>query len=118
MDERETWPTGAQRDSRAGKGRYDLLPPRALHRVALRFELGATRYGARNWERGMPVSRCIDSALRHLMQYMMGDDAEDHLAAAAWNVLAACEIESRCRDGLLPSELNDVCRGPSAPERV
>lgn len=44
--------------------------------------------GGRNWEKGMPFSRYIDSAKRHLDKYIMGMTDEDHLAAAAWNIFA------------------------------
>jgi len=86
--------TGAVRDRPQGKGRFVLLSPIALRRIALRAEDGERKYGdGRNWEKGMPVSEFLDSALRHLAQYMAGDDNEDHLAAAAWNLQAAMQTE-------------------------
>lgn len=42
----------------------------------------------RNWEHGMPFSRYIDSAKRHLNKFVMGMEDEDHLAAAAFNIFA------------------------------
>ena len=42
----------------------------------------------RNWEKGMPFSRYVDSAKRHLDKFVMGMTDEDHLAAAAWNLFA------------------------------
>lgn len=42
----------------------------------------------RNWERGMPFSRYVDSAKRHLDKFIMGMTDEDHLAAAVWNLCA------------------------------
>ncbi len=47
-----------------------------------------TLSGSRNWEKGIPFSRYIDSAKRHLDKYIMGMTDEDHLAAAAWNIFA------------------------------
>lgn len=44
--------------------------------------------GDRNWEKGMPFSRYVDSAKRHLDQFVMGMTDEDHLAAACWNLIA------------------------------
>lgn len=105
---RETFTTGAQRDSREGKGRYDLLPPRATHRKARVCERGAASYGERNWEKGMPISRFIDSAMRHVFQYLRGKADEDHLAQAAWNLDAALETEERIGEGLLPGSLSDL----------
>lgn len=89
------YPTGARRLPEDGRGRFDLLPPLALMRLARRYELGAAKYGERNWENGIPASRCISAALRHLMQYMAGETDEDHLAAVAWNVLAVMEYEEQ-----------------------
>lgn len=102
--------TGAQREPATGKGRFDLLPPHALRRLALHFENGARKYRPRNWEHGLPCSRFVDSALRHLVEYLDGDCEEDHLAAAAWNVMCLIETEHRAMDGKLPVELLDLPR--------
>ena len=40
---RQKFETGSVRDSRSGKGRYDLLPPYALKRLAQHFENGANK---------------------------------------------------------------------------
>ena len=90
---REEFKSGMVRDTRVGKGRYDLMSPFALERVAKIFEKGATKYGDRNWEKGAPFSRTLDSAIRHIMQYMMGMKEEDHLAQAAWNICAIMHLE-------------------------
>ena len=105
---RERFDSGAVRDTRCGKGRYDLLPPRAVRRVARHFETGAEKYGDRNWEKGQPVSRYLDSALRHAFEVVAGRNDEDHLAAAAWNLLCAIETRERVEAGLLPAELDDL----------
>lgn len=78
----------AIREPSSGKGRYDLVSPFAMRRLALQYEKGAEKYFPRNWERGIPFSRYIDSAKRHLDKYVMGMEDEDHLAAAAWNIFA------------------------------
>lgn len=103
--------TGAVRDRRRGKGRFDLLPPNALLRWALRLELGAIRYSENNYLKGLPLSNVIDSGLRHINMFLRGDNSEDHLGAWLWNAGAAVEIESRCLDGLSPSWLLDVGPG-------
>ncbi len=76
----------AIREPSEGKGRFDLISPFALKRLARHYENGAKKYADRNWEKGIPFSRYIDSAMRHLNQYMQGMENEDHLAAAAWNI--------------------------------
>ena len=106
--ERTEFTTGAVRDLRAGKGRYDLLPPYAIARVARHYENGCRKYGDRNWEKGIPLSKYIDSAKRHLDEYLAGLRDEDHLAAAAWNILCHIETEKRIKIGLLPVELDDL----------
>lgn len=105
---RQHFSTGSQRDSREGKGRYDLLPAKALKRIALHYEGGARKYEDRNWEKGQPLSRYIDSALRHTFSYLDNQTEEDHLAAACWNLLCCLETEDRIKQGFLPAELADL----------
>lgn len=59
-----------------------------MRRLAQHYEEGAKKYADRNWEKGMPFSRYVDSAKRHLDKYVMGMTDEDHLAATAWNIFA------------------------------
>lgn len=106
--EREEFDTGARRDTRERKGRYDLLSPVFLKRLALLYENGAEKYGDHNWEKGMPLSRYLDSAMRHLVCWMDGDRSEDHLVQSAWNAAAYVHTEQRIREGKLPLELDDI----------
>ncbi len=105
---REEFDTGSRRDTRKGKGRYDLVSPIGLHRLAQHYENGAAKYGDRNWEKGQPVSRYIDSALRHLYSFLDGDRSEDHLSAVSWNAMGAIHTQVKVSQGELPKELNDV----------
>ena len=101
----QEYKTGAVRDT-GGKGRMDLLPMCALMRVARHMEdsiapdpeTGVPHYPERNWEKGLPMHSMIDSALRHLMKYMDGWDDEDHLCAAATNLLMAMWTEEKRPD--------------------
>src|SRR5262245_9023412 len=88
--QREEFATGSRRDTRKGKGRFDLISVHAERREAELLERGAEKYGERNWEKGQPFSRCLDSVKRHLNQYLGGDRSEDHLAAIRWG--AGCLI--------------------------
>lgn len=106
--ERQEFQTGSVRDTRKGKGRFDLLPCYALTRLAQHYENGTVKYGDRNWEKGQNLSRYLDSAIRHLIKYLGGSREEDHLAAVAWNALAYIETEYRIKMGMLPKELNDM----------
>lgn len=92
---RRAFETGAVRDMAEGKGRCDLLPAVAVLRLARHFEAGAKKYSERNWEQGIPIHSFIDSAIRHLMEYLDGQDDEDHLCAAAWNCMCAMWTEEK-----------------------
>jgi hypothetical protein len=106
--ERRDFGTGSVRDVRDGKGRYDLLPVRAIRRLARHFENGAKKYGDRNWEKGQPLSVYLDSALRHGFNVLEGKTDEDHAAAMAWNIMAFIETQERILEGSLPASLADV----------
>ena len=100
--------TGATRQGKAGKGRFDLIPRVALQRLAVHYENGAKAYGDRNWEKGIELSSFVDSLERHLGQYLLGDRAEDHLAAIMWNAAGLLWTEEQIRKGKLPHSLNDL----------
>jgi|TARA_R110000772_G_scaffold51939_3_gene119206 hypothetical protein len=85
--------TGAQRDNAEGKPRMSLVPHKALYSVMDRYLQGAETYGSQNWRMGMKHSVLYDSAMRHLMADWAGDNSEDHLGAALWNIM--CMIEFR-----------------------
>ena len=105
---RELFETGAQRDTRENKGRFDLLPPRAITALAIHFEKGAKKYQPRNWEKGIPLSRFLDSALRHTFKFLQGETDENHLIAAIWNLVCLYETKERIKEGILPEELDDL----------
>lgn len=70
--------------------------------VAKHFEAGAVKYGENNWQKGIPVHCYIDSAIRHYLKFLRGDDDEPHDRAFVWNIL--CCIWT-C---IHKPELNDV----------
>lgn len=92
---RTKYGTGAVRETECHKGRCDLLPMVALIRLSKQFENASSKYPERNWEKGLPMHTFIDSALRHLFKYMDGQTDEDHLCAAAWNILCAMWTEEK-----------------------
>lgn len=106
--QREEMDTGSVRDTREGKGRFDLISPIFLERFAKHTENGAKKYGAMNWTKGQPLSRFMDSALRHLNKFLEGNRDEDHLAAAAWNIQGIIHTEEMIRRGKLPASLADM----------
>lgn len=105
---REEFKTGSKRDTSIGKGRYDLLPFYAIHRLARVYENGAIKYGENNWRLGQPCSRYLNSALRHLMKAGGGWRDEDHLGQAMWNVAAIIETQKMIELGNAPKELDDL----------
>jgi hypothetical protein len=111
---RDVYDSGAVRDGQEGKGRMDLLPVRALIEVSKVFEAGAKKYAARNWEKGLPLSRYMDSGLRHAFRWLKGDRDEPHLAMAIWNLLCLLDTQMRIADGLVDPALNDIPMNPIA----
>ena len=105
---RQEFETGSVRDTQEGKGRYDLVSPIFMRRLVEHLENGAVKYGDRNWEKGQPLSRYFDSTLRHIFTFLGGSRDEDHLAAAAWNIMAAIHTEEKIAAGELPEGLNDL----------
>ena len=92
--ERTTFNTGAQRDMHGGKGDMASIPWEAILRLSKHYENGAEKYERWNFRKGIPVSSFIDSACRHLAKYQCGCDDEDHLSAAAFNILGAMLMEN------------------------
>lgn len=108
---RESFMTGAVRDTQDGKPRPDRvlfwLPIEALERVAIHYENGARKYDRDNWRKGIPASRCLASAFRHLFQWMMGNREEDHLSAVVFNVFCILTWEQLGRTDMLDVEAPD-----------
>ena len=55
--------------------------------VAKHFEDGAVKYGDNNWQKGIPVHCYIDSAVRHYLKFLRGDNDEPHDRAFVWNIM-------------------------------
>lgn len=73
--------------------------------VAKHFEEGAKKYGENNWRKGIPVRCYIDSAVRHYLKWLRGDQDEPHDRAFCWNII--CAIWT-CTN---KPELNDYAKG-------
>ena len=61
---------------------YDMMMDVSIH-----FEDGAKKYGEYNWQKGIPESSYIDSAVRHYLKFRGGMDDERHDRAFVWNIL-------------------------------
>jgi len=115
---RQQFETGSKRDTNEGKPRYDLIPPLALNRLAMHFANGAKKYGDRNWEKGQPLNRYIESAERHLQKMKMGIVDEDHESALVWNIMAYMHTKMMIETGELPKELDNVPKYSEAVKKL
>ena len=91
--EQTKFSTGAVRSTDANSTRYDLISPVGLRRIAETYAEGAKKYGDNNWQKGMPASDTMNHAIRHINLWLSGDKTEDHLAHAAWNLIAIMHFE-------------------------
>ena len=105
--ERQAFETGSQRDSREGKGRFDLLPTLPTRELAIHYEQGAVKYGDHNWKKGQPLMRYVDSAMRHINALVAGEPTENHAIAASWNMFSYRWTLNEIENGRLPKELDD-----------
>jgi len=106
--ERQQFETGSQRDTQDGKGMPSLLQFISIMEVSKVAESGASKYLPHNWRRGQPLSRYLDSAMRHMFKFAMNWQDEPHLSMAIWNLMSLQETKSMIKMGLLPVDLDDV----------
>ena len=106
--ENREFSTGAKKQHAEGKGTPVLVPGDAIIDVAIHFEKGADHYGARNWEKGIPLSEILNSLERHLQQEKLGMTDEPHGRALVWNAIVYLATKLRIERGQLPSELDDL----------
>lgn len=111
---KQTFSTGAQRDSEEGKPAQWMISPLFEERMGHLLEKGAKHYGTFNYMKGFPISRTLASLKRHQSQYLsklLGfrpDDKEDHAIMAAFGWIVIAHTEEAVKLGLLPKELLDV----------
>jgi hypothetical protein len=72
--------TGKKYD--AGKPDLSLIPLEALAEEARGFMLGEKKYGRYNYTGGMEASRLVAAALRHITQWMGGEDNDPESGAS------------------------------------
>lgn len=131
--ERAQFASGMQRDTQAGKPRFELMLPlgvpydeQMIVRLAALYGRGAEKYDERNWEQANSeeeMDRMKASAFRHFMQWLCGETDEDHAAGAMFNIIAfettAYKVAAAERDSKhvhfaetiempLPPELGDL----------
>lgn len=90
------------------KPAFHLLLPKGipyneqmLTRFATLLQKGAKKYSPRNWELGVgevELERAKESAHRHMMQYLCGEEDEDHAAAVFFNLMQAEYIKYKLKE--------------------
>lgn len=82
-------------------GELEVDTPTMLLEVAKHFEDGAMKYGESNWQKGIPVHCYIDSAIRHYLKWLRGDDDEPHDRAFVWNLMCCIwEVDYHIKDNV------------------
>ena len=82
-----------------------------LLEVSKHFEDGAKKYGENNWQKGIPVHCYIDSAVRHYLKFLRGDNDEPHDRAFCWNIMCAiwtCKHKPELNEYAVKEEKFDV----------
>jgi len=100
--------TGATRQNASGKGTPVLTCPYADEELSKHFEDGASVHGARNWEKGLPVSEYINSLVRHINAFKKGLTDERHDRAIIWNAHCLVSTLAKIKLGILPADLDDM----------
>lgn len=89
---RQDYASGMRRDTQEGKPDYTLIWEPMLTRWAALMTRGAEKYGRNNWQLANSeeeLERFKSSAFRHFVQWVRGDEDEDHGAAVMFNIAAA-----------------------------
>ena len=91
---------GEGRKDDGGKARHDLIPPELPDAVAQVLAFGASKYGERNWEKGMNWGRPFAALMRHMWAWWRGEanDTEtgmSHLWHAACCIAFLIAFEQR-----------------------
>ena len=102
--ERVEYASGMRRDITDGKPDFTLLiseipyKEQMITRWAELMVRGAEKYGRRNWQLANSeeeLERFKSSAFRHFVQYICGEQDEDHAAAIFFNINAAEYVRSK-----------------------
>lgn len=125
--ERLNFNSGMQRDVQAGKPRFDLLIATddsyencLLTRWAKILARGAEKYCERNWEKANSIdefNRFKSSAFRHFVQFIAGEDDEDHAAAVLFNINGMIYLMNKLNIDANGKQLKQECPNPK-PEHL
>ena len=90
--------SGMVRDVNYNKPMYTLIWQPMIKRWAELMTRGANKYGKNNWKLANgeeELDRFKDSALRHMYQWLEGDESEDHASAVFFNVAGAEYVKDK-----------------------
>lgn len=87
-----------------GKPDFSLLPLHLMEPVARVWELGAKKYAAWNWAKGMSWSVPIACMIRHIAAYMRGEtidpeSGQSHMAHVICNAMMLLHFEEFYTEG-------------------
>lgn len=98
-DEVTKFDTGAVRGSE--QLRFDLISPYILIALADAYTEGSKKYGDDNYLNGISSKNLMAHALSHIVQWQRGDDSEDHLGHALWNIGTIIHFQKTGRHDLI-----------------
>jgi hypothetical protein len=104
----QSFNTGAIRDTSTDKMQLELISPYFEDRLGNWLTKGAQKYEARNWEKGIPISRCVASLKRHLNAFIKGKTDEDHEAAIACNIMFIIHYQEMMERNKMTKEIDDM----------
>ena len=86
MNKPRVFSSGAKRDNDNDKPCVHSFKAYTRLRFGYHMRIGASKYGDKNWELGMPTDQYFESVDRHLASYLNGDRSEDHLSAILFGI--------------------------------
>ena len=87
---------------------YACIEEYGWDRLSKWLQLGAEKYDERNWEKGMPFSRVVDSFIRHCFQEYAQEEDEDHGAAMTCNLMFLLHYIGAIEEGTLDPKWDDL----------
>jgi len=94
------------------KLRMELISPEMLEALGSVLTYGATRYSARNWEKGIPHSELFGALQRHLLAYLQGNATDESGMPHLWH--AFCDLGMLLMLDIRRPDLDDLHRKADA----
>lgn len=98
---RAEYSSGMVRDTDEGKVKWTLIfDGPMMERYAVHLTKGLGKYGRGNWLLACTPEeeeRYVESAVRHMVQWLRGDRDEDHAAAVIFNINGAENVRLAIR---------------------